>query len=326
MRPRESTATPCFAEADGPGADLGRQAANPELERFCREGRGTGAVYHVLPAGIATGRGLAPGGLVSIGVRDPAVRAFDKLTRAKWLMPVAAVALDRQLAAAATALPLVQDIPIGVSPKGADAWIWQELLADQCTIGAPPDAFNTQGQDWAMPPLVPHKFRAAGYEPFIQTIRGALRHAKGLRIDHVMGLFRLFWIPQGLGPTQGTYVRYHADELLAILAVESQRSGSFVVGEDLGTVEADTRRGLAEHQVQSFRVLMFEQQVPPERYPSMAMAAATTHDLPTLAGLWTGHDEAARHAIGLPKSDAILEVRRHLAQLAGLPGDAPPEK
>lgn len=305
-----------------------RQAANPELERFCRE-EGEGleqfATYCLLASQLGEDWRQWPGQYRS--PRDPAVRAFRQahareVAYHQWLQWL----LDRQLAAAATALPLVQDIPIGVSPKGADAWIWQELLADQCTIGAPPDAFNTQGQDWAMPPLVPHKFRAAGYEPFIQTIRGALRHAKGLRIDHVMGLFRLFWIPQGLGPTQGTYVRYHADELLAILAVESQRSGSFVVGEDLGTVEADTRRGLAEHQVQSFRVLMFEQQVPPERYPSMAMAAATTHDLPTLAGLWTGHDEAARHAIGLPKSDAILEVRRHLAQLAGLPGDAPPEE
>lgn len=302
-----------------------RTAVDPELERFCRE-QGEGleqfATYCVLASQLGDNWRQWP--VQYRNPRQPAVREFRRshareVAYHQWLQWL----LDQQLAAAARALPLVQDIPIGVSPHGADAWIWQDLLADRCTVGAPPDAFNTQGQDWAIPPFVPHKLRAAGYEPILQTIRGALRHAKGLRIDHVMGLFRLYWIPQGFGPTRGTYVRYPADELLAILAVESHRSGSFIVGEDLGTVEPDTRRGLAEHQVQSFRVLMFEQQLPPEEYPSMAMAAATTHDLPTLAGLWTGQDEASRRAIGLPQSDAIFQVRRHLAQTAGVNDDAP---
>ncbi len=296
----------------------------PEFEQYClQQGEGLEqfATYCALTRQLGGDWRQWPGQYRN--PRNPAVREFSRshardVAYHQWLQWL----LDRQLAAAAAALPLVQDIPIGVSPNGADAWIWQDLLADHCTVGAPADAFNTQGQDWSVPPFVPHKLRAAGYEPYIQTIRGALRHAGGLRIDHVMGLFRLFWIPQSFGPTRGTYVRYRADELLAILALESQRSGAFIVGEDLGTVEPDTRRGLAEHQVASFRVLMFEQH-PPESYPIMAMAASTTHDLPTLAGLWTGQDEAARRAIGLPKSEAIFEVRRHLAQTAGLADDAP---
>jgi 4-alpha-glucanotransferase len=208
-------------------------------------------------------------------------------------------------------------LPIGFDPGGADAWSWQSLLATRCTMGAPPDVFNTAGQDWQLPPFVPHKLREAGYEPFIQTIRAALRHAGGLRIDHVMGLFRLYWIPEGFGPQRGGYVRYRADEALAIVALESHRAGAFVVGEDLGTVEPEVRQRLAEHQVLSFRLLWFEKQ-PAERFPRLAMAAATTHDLPTVAGLWTGRDMEEQRAQG--HSDAALvELRAHLAQLIDKP-------
>ena len=126
---------------------------------------------------------------------------------------------------AAAVLPIVQDLPVGFDPGGADAWVWQDLLAGECTIGAPPDAFNAQGQDWQLSPFVPEKLRAAAYEPFIQTIRAALRHAAGLRINHVMGLFRLYWIPRGLSAAQGTYVRYPADDLMGIVALESHRPG-----------------------------------------------------------------------------------------------------
>ena len=124
--------------------------------------------------------------------------------------------LDEQLARAAADIPLMQDLPIGVDPEGVDAWMWQDLFARGVTIGAPPDKYNTQGQDWGLPPFIPWKLRNAAYEPFIQTIRASLRHAGGLRIDHVMGLFRLFWIPEGKNPRDGAYVRYAEDELLAI--------------------------------------------------------------------------------------------------------------
>src|SRR5262249_50861284 len=153
------------------------------------------------------------------------------------------------------------------------------------TVGAPPDVFNTRGQDWGLPPFVPHRLAAAGYEPFVQTIRSTLRHAGGLRVDHVMGLFRLYWIPRGMSPAAGAYVRYRADDLLPILALESHRAGAVVVGEDLGTVERGTRARLRARRVLSCRVLWFESGKPAV-YPRLALSAVTTHDLPTVAGLW----------------------------------------
>jgi 4-alpha-glucanotransferase len=194
--------------------------------------------------------------------------------------------LDEQLATTA-AFPVIHDLAVGFDPGGADAWAWQDLLALEARIGAPPDAFNPDGQDWGLPPFVPWKLRAAAYEPFIRTLRAGLRHAGGLRIDHVMGLFRLFWLPPGGGP--GGYVRYAADELLDIVALESQRAGAFVVGEDLGTVEDSVRTELHARAVLSYRLRWFEPEAP-SAYPHQALAAVTTHDLPTIAGVWSGDD------------------------------------
>jgi 4-alpha-glucanotransferase len=257
--------------------------------------------------------------------RDPrgkAVSQFgqsrrDQVAYHQWLQWL----LDVQLAAAAGTVPLVVDVPLGFAPGGADAWVWQDLLAEGCAVGAPPDAFSPDGQDWAVPPLVPHKLRASGYAPLVETIRSALRYAGGLRIDHVLGLCRLYWIPQGFRADQGGYVRYQADEMLAILALESQRAGAFVCGEDLGTVEEETRSAMARHGVLSFRLLWFEPGLP-EHYPPLAMAAVTTHDLPTISGLWTGQEEEARRLLGLPPNPALPALRRHLAQLLGASDEA----
>ena len=229
--------------------------------------------------------------------------------------------LDRQLAEAAQPLSLVQDLPVGVHPGGADAWMWQDLLARDCHIGAPPDMFNARGQDWGLPPFVPHKLRAAGYQPFVHTIRAALRHAGGLRIDHVMALFRLYWIPAGLNPRQGAYVRYRADEMLAIVALESHRAGAFIVGEDLGNVEPGVRERLAEQRILSYRLLWFEER-PPADYPQLAMAAVTTHDLPTIAGLWNGSDQQCQKT---PADEGICKMRRMHRNLLRIEGDMPTE-
>ena len=231
--------------------------------------------------------------------------------------------VDEQLARAAPALRLMQDLPIGVDPGGADAWAWQEVLTTEASVGAPPDRYNADGQDWGLPPFVPHRLAAQGYEPFIQTIRAALRHAGGLRIDHVMGLFRLFWVPKGLTPHHGAYVRYPADDLLAIVALESQRARAIVVGEDLGTVEAGVRERLAEHAVLSYRVVLFEPN-PPAQYPELALAAVTTHDLPTITGIWTGADMDAQAAMGRePNRAGFDEMRERLRAIAGVAEDAP---
>jgi 4-alpha-glucanotransferase len=226
--------------------------------------------------------------------------------------------LDEQLARVAAALPVMHDLPIGVDPNGADAWVWQDLLAMDVTVGAPPDEFNTLGQNWGLPAFVPHKLRAAAYQPFRQTMQAALRHAAGLRIDHVMGLFRLFWIPREAEPSMGAYVRYPAEELLAILALESTRAHAFVVGEDLGTVEAAAREQLDAHRLLSYRLLWFETE-PPSRYPVRALAAVTTHDLPTIAGLWSGADLQAQHDLGLqPNAAGLQEIRQRLQTMTGL--------
>jgi 4-alpha-glucanotransferase len=153
-----------------------------------------------------------------------------------------------------------------------------------------------------------------------------MRHAGGLRIDHVMGLFRLYWIPEGCDAAGGAFVRYRGDELLAIAAIESQRVGAFVVGEDLGTVEEEVRTSLAGHGVLSYRLLWFEDE-PPAKYPELSMAAVTTHDLPTVAGLWSGQDLAAQHRLGLkPNEEAIGDIRRRIIEFAHLDGRTPTDQ
>ncbi|HZQ50981.1 MAG TPA: 4-alpha-glucanotransferase [Bryobacteraceae bacterium] len=240
----------------------------------------------------------------------------------KWLQWL----LDAQLARCSEQLALMQDLPIGVDPDGADAWAWQDVIAKNAGVGAPPDEFNTQGQSWGLPPFVPHKLRAAGYEPFVQTIRAAFRHGGGLRIDHVMGLFRLFWIPDGMPPAQGAYVRYDADELLAIVALESERARAYVVGEDLGTVEHSAREKLAQHHILSYRLLWFEKD-DPAQYPREALAAVTTHDLPTIAGLWTGSDLARQRELKLkPNEESTAEIHTRLTSMAGVSQEAPVEE
>ena len=258
---------------------------------------------------------------------SPAVRQFaeenaDRVRFHKWLQ----WQLDHQLATAAAELPLVQDLPIGVDPGGADAWQWQDVLAKGVTLGAPPDDFNSDGQDWNLAAFIPHRLRAALYEPFIQTIRSSLQHAGGLRIDHVMGLFRLYWIPADLGPRRGAYVAYPAEELLAIVAIESHRAGAWIAGEDLGTVERHVRGQLAENHMLSYRLLWFEDDLPCD-YPELTMAAVSTHDLPTVAGLWTGSDFEAQRRIGLnPTEEGYRKIRRCLIAASGLNDGASAEE
>jgi 4-alpha-glucanotransferase len=198
--------------------------------------------------------------------------------------------IAEQLAgAAARGVDIIGDLAVGFSPDGADAWEYQELLALDVRIGAPPDLFNTAGQDWGIPPFVPWKLRAAGYQPFVDTIRAALDGVHALRVDHVMGLFRQYWVPDGVSAREGAYVTYPADELLAIIAIEATRAGAYVVGEDLGTVEPAVRERLAEHRIAGTKVLWFEED-PPSTWPPECLATITTHDLPTIAGVLAGND------------------------------------
>jgi 4-alpha-glucanotransferase len=235
--------------------------------------------------------------------------------------------LEQQLQAASRPLGLVQDLAIGTDRRGADAWMWQDSFALGVRVGAPPDEFNTLGQDWGLPPFDPWRLRAAAYEPFIQILRWGMGDGAGLRFDHVMGLFRLFWIPPDADPTEGTYVRYPWEDLLDILALESHRAGAFVVGEDLGTVEDFVRHELYVRQVLSYRLLWFEPD-PPDRgtWPPQALAAVTTHDLPTIAGLWTGRDLERQRQLDLhPNEASTAALRDKLASWTGVPDEAPVE-
>lgn len=252
------------------------------------------------------------------GVARFAIDHADRVAFWAWVQ----LLLNDQLTRANDAIPLLHDLAVSVDPDGADAWIHQDLLALDMRIGAPPDDFNPAGQNWALPPFVPWKLQAAGYEPMADLWRSALSQGGGLRIDHVMGLFRLFWLLPGQSPQEGAYVRYPGEELLAVLAVESTRAAALVVGEDLGTVEDEVRATLAEAGVLSNRLVWFETE-PPERYPVQALAAVTTHDLPTVAGVWSGDDLADQRAAGIELDEARVEgLRARLGNLAGCEPDA----
>jgi len=253
------------------------------------------------------------------GVRPFADAHCDRVAFHGWLQRLA----REQLGRSAGELALVLDLPVGVDPAGVDAWLWQDVFALDARVGAPPDEFNTLGQDWGLPPFDPWRLRRAAYEPFIRTIRAALGFGGGLRVDHVMGLFRLYWIPPGAAADAGTYVGYPWRDLLDIVALEGARAGAFAVGEDLGTVEDAMRRELAARNILSYRLLWFEPE-PPERFPDRALAAVTTHDLPTVAGLWTGSDLAEQRALGLaPNEASTAAIRARLAEWGGLDDDAP---
>jgi 4-alpha-glucanotransferase len=215
------------------------------------------------------------------------------------------------------------DLAVGVDGGGADAWLWQDTFALAMRVGAPPDDFNKKGQDWGLPPFDPWKLRAAAYEPYIETLRAVLRPAAGLRVDHVMGLFRLFWVPIGAEAAEGTYVGYPWHDMVALLRLEATRAGAFVVGEDLGTVEDHVREVLAQSGVLSYRLFWFEDERPPE-WSRQALGAVTTHDLPTIAGAWTGSDTAAQRDAGLPVNEqGSAEMRRRLHEWTGS-GDSRP--
>lgn len=243
---------------------------------------------------------------------------FKRIRFHQWLQWL----LDRQLARAAEELPIMQDLPIGIDPEGADAWCWQDLLAMNMTVGAPPDTFNTRGQNWGLPPFIPARLRDSAYAPFRQTIQAAIRFGGGLRIDHVMGLFRLFWIPRNASPSEGAYVYYPAEELLAILAIESHRTKAVVVGEDLGTVDPKMRTALKKRNILSYRLLWFESG-PVNKFPRQALASVTTHDLFTIAGLWNGSDLAAQKTLGLhPNEDGTRKILRRLQKSTRLPANS----
>jgi 4-alpha-glucanotransferase len=216
----------------------------------------------------------------------------------QWL-----VAKELRHAATGAGARLIGDLAVGCSPDGADGWLHQDLMAHGVGIGAPPDPFNAAGQNWGLPPFVPWRLRAAGYAPLISMVRAACAGMGGLRIDHVMGLFRQFWVPEGRSPAEGGYVYLPAHELLAIIRLEATRAGAFVVGEDLGTVEPEVRDQLRASGILGTKVWWFDRDV--DHWGSTNLATVTTHDLPTVAGVALGADgsDDMMHALDTVRGD-----------------------
>lgn len=234
--------------------------------------------------------------------------------------------IDEQLSHAQTyakdsGLPigLYHDLALATDRFGSDLWAHRQFFVEGCRVGAPPDAFSPMGQDWAFPPPNRDAHRENGYQLFRETIGKIAGHGGALRIDHVMRLFRLYWIADGKLANEGVYVRDYPEDLLRILALESVRNQNIIVGEDLGTVADEVREGLAQFRVLSYRLFYFEQHADGRfrssaEYPQQALVSATTHDLPTIAGFWTNRDIESRRATGILLDDASyqqqLEQRR----------------
>jgi 4-alpha-glucanotransferase len=242
---------------------------------------------------------------------SPAVRAFtdDRIAFHAWLQ----VLLEKQLAAANEAarragmpVGIVHDLAVGIDPNGADGWLLQDVLAAGVHTGAPPDAFNQLGQDWGLAAWRPDQLIATGYAAYRDMLRRIFRHAGGLRVDHVAGLWRLWWVPPGLGAAGGTYVHYDPEAMLGILALEAYRAGAVVIGEDLGTVLPEVTEGLERMNMLGSAVLWFTRDwdapdqgyIPAADYPRNALATVSTHDLPTAAGFLTGEQVRVRDELG----------------------------
>jgi 4-alpha-glucanotransferase len=271
------------------------------------------------------------------------MRQIRAVQYVQWLAHGQLGALVHRAGEAGMPIGLYYDLALGSDRAGADGWRFQPVLAMEADCGAPPDALGPEGQNWGFSPADPMRLRASGYEYVIQLLRRNFRYGGAIRIDHVMALFRLFWIPRGMPASNGTYVHYPADDLLAILALESVRAKVLVIGEDLGTVPDWVRHRLGTAGVLSYRVFYFERTwegawKPPGAYPSQSLAVVGTHDLPTLSGYWEGADIETRARLGLVSSEdakmsALAERQREKSAIIaalrseglwppGLPDDA----
>lgn len=314
-------------------------AALEDHATWCALAEAHGSDWSRWPAGLRDPRSAE-----TARARGELMDRVDFHSRLAWLAESQLGAAQRVAREAGMPLGVVHDLAVGVHPEGADAWAQQAYFAAGMSVGAPPDAFNARGQDWGLPPWRPDRLAESGYAPYRQLLRALFRYAGALRIDHVMGLFRLWWVPQGRPPTEGTYVRYDAEAMLAVLVLEASRAGAVVIGEDLGTVEPGVREVLRERGVQGTSVLWFERDwegdgrpLPPERWRPDCLATATTHDLPPTASRLTGEHVELRDGLGLltrpldeeraeASADAAewLELLARLGLLHGTGGGADP--
>ncbi|MFJ3618280.1 4-alpha-glucanotransferase [Streptomyces iakyrus] len=296
----------------------GQGQALEDHATWCALAEVHGSDWHRWPTGLRDPRSAE-----TTQARNGLMDRVDFWSRLAWLTDTQLTAAQRAGREAGMPVGIVHDLAVGVHPGGADAWAQQEYFAAGMSVGAPPDAFNARGQDWGLPPWRPDRLAASGYAPFRELLRALFRYAGALRIDHVMGLFRLWWVPQGHPPTEGTYVRYDAEAMLAVLVLEASRAGALVIGEDLGTVEPGVREALRERGVLGTSVLWFERDwegdghpLPPESWRADCLATATTHDLPSTAARLTGEHVELRDSLGL-LTRPVEEERAEAAADAG---------
>ncbi|AXY35336.1 4-alpha-glucanotransferase [Yersinia pseudotuberculosis] len=251
----------------------------------------------------------------SSAVADFCREHADEVTFYLWLQWLAASQFDDCFQSSQQRkmpIGLYRDLAVGVAEGGAETWCDRELYCLKASVGAPPDILGPLGQNWGLPPMDPHVMVARAYQPFIDLLRANMTSCGALRIDHVMALLRLWWFPYGHTADQGAYVKYPVDDLLAVLALESQRHHCMVIGEDLGTVPVEIVGKLRDSGVYSYKVLYFEHDSEnifraPQSYPVQAMATITTHDLPTLRGYWQADDLTLGNKLGLYPDQQILK-------------------
>lgn len=311
-----------------------RVGSRRRFESFCREG-GERLLAHALFEALDAqfrGRGIHgfrnwPAGFGSPAAANIAGFARDHRTEIEfqlflqWLAARSAAAAQKK-ARSAMAIGIVADLAVGMEPQGSHAWSAPQELLRGLHVGAPPDVFSTQGQDWGLTALSPRALCTAGFAPFIATLRAAMCHAGGVRIDHAMGLRRLWVVPAGASPRDGVYLRYPETEMLRLIAIESHRHRALIIGEDLGTVPEGFRAELAQAGVLGTQVLWFERNgdefVGPSAWRRDAIATTTTHDLATVAGWWTERDIAWRKKIGHLREDEQREREKRAADRARL--------
>ncbi|MDA8388471.1 MAG: 4-alpha-glucanotransferase [Nitrospiraceae bacterium] len=249
------------------------------------------------------------GGAAALSFREKEPRKVLFHIYVQWLIEDQIGSLSRRAAERGMRAGLYFDLAVGVMSGGSDEWNFRDSLAVGVAAGAPPDEFSRGGQNWGFPPFLPSRMRENGFALFIKTIRKNLEHAGMLRIDHAMGLFRLFWIPEGMKPEQGAYVKYPTAELMGILEIESRRRKAVIIAEDLGTVESGVRETLMGGNMLSYRLFYYErlypsaELVPPGLFPPRAFCAVSTHDLPTLCGYWAEKDIAIKRRLSLYPSE-----------------------
>lgn len=316
--------------------DAGRSSARERaFEQYCVE-QGSGLVNFATWCVLVERYGMSTGVWPDTYLRadSEAVSKFQRKHRAEiefhmWLQWI----IDQQLAAAqqcavdaGMAIGIIHDLAVGVHPEGSDAWSLRDVLAEGIGVGAPPDMYNQMGQDWSQPPWRPDALADVAFAPFRDMLRTNLRHAGGMRIDHMLGLFRMWWVPQGMPAYAGTFVGYDHDAMLGILCLEAHRAGAVIIGEDLGTVEPWVQSALADRGILGTSILWFERAhgavLPPEQWRREVLASVTVHDLPPTSGYLRDEHVRIRSELGLlarsveeERADSVSERSEWVALL-----------